>query len=130
MHDKFNPKIIHCDIKGSNILLNEDHEAFVADFGLAKLLGPDISHAFTQVRGTYGRIPPEYCYHYHISEKTDVYEFGFFLIELITASSSLDEGIIDVVWILPCSLKLIFSLFTFVWNKRVVPISELIWLGY
>uniref|UniRef100_A0A0D9XRD6 non-specific serine/threonine protein kinase n=1 Tax=Leersia perrieri TaxID=77586 RepID=A0A0D9XRD6_9ORYZ len=90
LHDQCDPKIIHRDIKASNVLLDEYLEAVVADFGLVKLLNHGESHAITVVRGTRGRIPPEYLTANQASEKTDVYAFGFLLIELITGRRSIE----------------------------------------
>jgi len=73
LHEQCDPKIIHRDIKASNVLLDEYLEAVVADFGLAKLVDHWMSHVVTSVRGTLGRIPPE-CFKFcHASEKTDVF---------------------------------------------------------
>uniref|UniRef100_A0A0E0KZ17 non-specific serine/threonine protein kinase n=1 Tax=Oryza punctata TaxID=4537 RepID=A0A0E0KZ17_ORYPU len=90
LHEQCDPKIIHRDIKASNVLLDEYFEAVVADFGLAKLLDHGESHAVTAVRGTMGRIPPEYLMTGQTSEKTDVYGFGFLLIELITGRKTME----------------------------------------
>ncbi|KAG6758995.1 hypothetical protein POTOM_035458 [Populus tomentosa] len=60
LHEQCDPKIIHRDVKAANILLDEDFEAVVGDFGLAKLLDHRDSHVTTTVRGTVGHIAPEY----------------------------------------------------------------------
>ncbi|KAL6897898.1 hypothetical protein ACP4OV_006857 [Aristida adscensionis] len=103
LHEQCDPKIIHRDIKASNILLDEHLEAVVADFGLAKLLGHEESHVVTEVLGTIGRIPPESLMNGHSSEKSDVYGFGLLLFELVTGRVTLelreneykDGGILD-----------------------------------
>ncbi|KAG0517172.1 hypothetical protein BDA96_09G065400 [Sorghum bicolor] len=90
LHEQCDPKIIHRDIKACNVLLDEYLEAVVADFGLAKLLDHWMSHVITSVRGTLGRIPPEYLKSGHTSEKTDVFCFGLFLMELVTGRVTLE----------------------------------------
>jgi hypothetical protein len=92
LHDQCDPKIIHRDVKAANILLDEDFEAIVGDFGLAKLLDQRDSHVTTAVRGTVGHIAPEYLSTGQSSEKTDVFGFGILLLELITGQRALDFG--------------------------------------
>ncbi|KAJ4961497.1 hypothetical protein NE237_021407 [Protea cynaroides] len=92
LHEQCDPKIIHRDVKAANILLDEDYEAVVGDFGLAKLLDHEDSHVTTAVRGTVGHIAPEYLSTGQSSEKTDVFGFGILLLELITGQRALDFG--------------------------------------
>ncbi|KAK9108121.1 hypothetical protein Syun_024132 [Stephania yunnanensis] len=92
LHEQCDPKIIHRDVKAANILLDEDFEAVVGDFGLAKLLDHRESHVSTAVRGTVGHIAPEYLSTGQSSEKTDVFGFGILLLELITGQKALDFG--------------------------------------
>jgi len=92
LHEQCDPKIIHRDVKAANILLDEDFEAVVGDFGLAKLLDHRDSHVTTAVRGTVGHIAPEYLSTGQSSEKTDVFGFGILLLELITGQKALDFG--------------------------------------
>ncbi|URE38586.1 Leucine rich repeat N-terminal domain [Musa troglodytarum] len=79
-------------LRAANILLDEDFEAVVGDFGLAKLLDHRESHVTTAVRGTVGHIAPEYLSTGQSSEKTDVFGFGILLLELITGQKALDFG--------------------------------------
>ncbi|XP_075523893.1 protein NSP-INTERACTING KINASE 3-like isoform X1 [Primulina tabacum] len=92
LHEQCDPKIIHRDVKAANILLDEDFEAVVGDFGLAKLLDHRDSHVTTAVRGTVGHIAPEYLSTGQSSEKTDVFGFGILLLELITGLKAVDFG--------------------------------------
>ncbi|EPS73511.1 hypothetical protein M569_01245, partial [Genlisea aurea] len=92
LHEQCDPKIIHRDVKAANILLDEDFEAVVGDFGLAKLLDHRDSHVTTAVRGTVGHIAPEYLSTGQSSEKTDVFGFGILLLELITGQRAVDFG--------------------------------------
>lgn len=92
LHEQSDPKIIHRDVKAANILLDEDFEAVVGDFGLAKLLDHHDSHVTTAVRGTVGHIAPEYLSTGQSSDKTDVFGFGILLLELITGQKALDFG--------------------------------------
>lgn len=90
LHDHCNPRIIHRDIKAANILLDEEFEAVVGDFGLAKLMDYKDTHVTTAVRGTIGHIAPEYLATGKSSEKTDVFGYGILLLELITGQRAFD----------------------------------------
>ncbi|KAH9315896.1 hypothetical protein KI387_024523, partial [Taxus chinensis] len=90
LHEHCNPKIIHRDLKAANILLDEDFEAVVGDFGLAKLVDAKKTHVTTQVRGTMGHIAPEYLSTGRSSEKTDVFGYGIMLLELVTGQRAID----------------------------------------
>lgn len=92
LHEQCDPKIIHRDVKAANILLDEDCEAVVGDFGLAKLLDHRDSHVTTAVRGTVGHIAPEYLSTGQSSDKTDVFGFGILLLELISGQRALEFG--------------------------------------
>ncbi|WVZ22676.1 hypothetical protein V8G54_001220 [Vigna mungo] len=90
LHEQCNPKIIHRDLKAANILLDDEFEAVLGDFGLAKLVDARITHVTTQVRGTMGHIAPEYLSTGKSSEKTDVFGYGITLLELVTGERAID----------------------------------------
>ncbi|KAL0396556.1 UNVERIFIED_CONTAM: putative LRR receptor-like serine/threonine-protein kinase [Sesamum calycinum] len=90
LHEHCNPKIIHRDVKAANVLLDEDFEAVVGDFGLAKLVDVRKTNVTTQVRGTMGHIAPEYLSTGKSSEKTDVFGYGIMLLELVTGKRAID----------------------------------------
>jgi len=90
LHEHCSPKIIHRDVKAANVLLDEDFEAVVGDFGLAKLVDVQKTSVTTQVRGTMGHIAPEYLSTGKSSERTDVFGYGIMLLELVTGQRAID----------------------------------------
>ncbi|OMO52005.1 hypothetical protein CCACVL1_29443 [Corchorus capsularis] len=90
LHEHCNPKIIHRDLKAANILLDDNFEAVLGDFGLAKLVDTKLTHVTTQIRGTMGHIAPEYLSTGKSSEKTDVFGYGIMLLELVTGQRAID----------------------------------------
>ncbi|GMN54950.1 hypothetical protein TIFTF001_024070 [Ficus carica] len=92
LHEAIEPKVVHRDIKSSNILIDDEFNAKVSDFGLAKLLDSGESHITTRVMGTFGYVAPEYANTGLLNEKSDIYSFGVLLLEAVTGRDPVDYG--------------------------------------
>ncbi|RCV17554.1 hypothetical protein SEVIR_3G234200v4 [Setaria viridis] len=90
LHEGLEPKVVHRDIKSSNILLDRRWNPKVSDFGLAKLLGSDSNYVTTRVMGTFGYVAPEYASTGMLNERSDVYSFGILIMEIISGRSPVD----------------------------------------
>lgn len=90
LHYGVNPAIYHRDIKATNILLDANMKARVADFGLAKQSREGQSHLTTRVAGTHGYLAPEYALYGQLTEKSDVYSFGVVVLEIMCGRKALD----------------------------------------
>ncbi|XP_078175809.1 putative LRR receptor-like serine/threonine-protein kinase At1g56130 [Carex rostrata] len=91
LHEESAVKIIHRDIKASNILLDGDLNPKISDFGLAKLYDDKQSHMSTRVAGTIGYLAPEYAMRGHLTEKTDVFAFGVLALEVVAGRPNADS---------------------------------------
>ncbi|XP_030510980.2 probable receptor-like serine/threonine-protein kinase At5g57670 [Cannabis sativa] len=93
LHKCCKHRIIHRDIKASNVLLGPDYEPQITDFGLAKWLPNKWTHhAVIPIEGTFGYLAPEYFMHGIVDEKTDVFAFGVLLMEIVTGRRPVDSS--------------------------------------
>ncbi|KAJ3675159.1 hypothetical protein LUZ60_004201 [Juncus effusus] len=90
LHEGLEPKVVHRDVKSSNILLDRQWNSKLSDFGLAKLLGSERSYVTTRVMGTFGYVAPEYAGTGMLNETSDVYSFGILIMEIITGRVPVD----------------------------------------
>ncbi|KAK9071498.1 hypothetical protein SSX86_010067 [Deinandra increscens subsp. villosa] len=106
LHDQYHVTVVHRDIKASNILLDNEFQPKISDFGLVRLLPEDKTHISTKVAGTFGFVAPEYAIHGQVSEKVDTYSFGVLVLEIVsgkrctdgTKYGSVTHNLIDYAW--------------------------------
>ncbi|XP_021292305.1 cysteine-rich receptor-like protein kinase 10 [Herrania umbratica] len=108
LHEEAPERIIHRDIKSSNILLDQHLNPKISDFGLARLFPGDDTHVNTfKISGTHGYMAPEYAMHGYLSVKTDVFSYGVVVLEIVSGRKNHDSrlgaekaDLLSYAWIL------------------------------
>nr|VDD36525.1 unnamed protein product [Brassica oleracea] len=107
LHEGSMIRMVHRDIKSTNVLLDSDLNAKISDFGLARLHEEEHTHISTKIAGTIGYMAPEYALWGQLTEKADVYSFGVVAMEIVSGKSNTKQkGIVDHVSLINWALTL------------------------
>ncbi|KAF5742920.1 hypothetical protein HS088_TW09G00982 [Tripterygium wilfordii] len=101
LHEESHLRIIHRDIKASNILLDDKFQPRISDFGLARFFPEDQAYLSTNLAGTLGYTAPEYALRGELSEKADIYSFGVLVLEIIGCRRNTDLSLPSEMQYLP-----------------------------
>uniref|UniRef100_A0A0E0MHL7 non-specific serine/threonine protein kinase n=1 Tax=Oryza punctata TaxID=4537 RepID=A0A0E0MHL7_ORYPU len=138
LHERCARRIVHRDVKPANILLKDDYEPMICDFGLAKWLPVNMTHhQVTTFEGTFGYLPPEYTSHGIFNEKTDVFAYGVVLLELLTGRRAIDAKKLSLLtWVInllytPTLISYQPTIFFFyLRHPYTLPLSPCIYVSY
>ncbi|CAN7127248.1 unnamed protein product [Brassica rapa subsp. narinosa] len=107
LHEGSMIRMVHRDIKTTNVLLDADLNAKISDFGLARLHEEEHTHISTKIAGTIGYMAPEYALYGELTEKADVFSFGVVAMEIVSGKSNTKQkGSADHVWLIKWARKL------------------------
>ncbi|XP_077243043.1 putative serine/threonine-protein kinase At1g01540 [Tasmannia lanceolata] len=118
LHEGLEPKVIHRDLKSSNILLAHRWNPKIINFGLAKLLCSERSYVTTRIMGTFGYVAPEYASTGMLNERSDIYSFGVLIMEIISGRRPVDYSR------LPEEVNLVEWLKTMVGNRKTKQVMD------
>ncbi|CAN4082470.1 unnamed protein product [Withania somnifera] len=92
LHAYHEDRVIHRDIKPTNILLGQNFEAMLSDFGLSKVIDIDESYIISEVKGTFGYVDPEYETNCRVNSAGDIYSFGIVLLQILSGRKFIDTN--------------------------------------
>ncbi|KAM7498587.1 hypothetical protein LguiA_023001 [Lonicera macranthoides] len=123
LHEESRLKIVHRDIKATNVLLDKDLNAKISDFGLAKLDEEENTHISTRIAGTIGYMAPEYAMRGYLTDKADVYSFGVVALEIVSGKSNTnyrpkEEFVYLLDWVN-------YALLSFIFSKQKLHLSQI-----